>query len=110
MRAQPRALSIEEIGENVRRWADAARRAVEAGVDVVEVHAAHGFLLHEFLSPVTNKRADAYGGSFKNRAMIVLEVVDAVRRVIPVTMPLFVRCVRFQSLLCVRRSLNMSHT
>ncbi|KAH9934527.1 FMN-linked oxidoreductase [Epithele typhae] len=87
----PRAMTVEDIKAMVRAFVDAARRAVEAGVDVVEVHAAHGYLLHSFLSPVTNRRTDDYGGSFENRARLLLEVVDAVRAVVPDTMPLFVR-------------------
>ncbi|KAI0765851.1 FMN-linked oxidoreductase [Trametes elegans] len=87
----PHALTGEEVREVVRQWADAARRAVEAGVDVIEIHAAHGFLLHQFLSPVSNRRTDEYGGSFDNRARIVVEIVDAIREVIPETMPLFLR-------------------
>ncbi|KAI0331806.1 FMN-linked oxidoreductase [Cubamyces sp. BRFM 1775] len=87
----PKELSKEEIQEMVVKWAAAAKRAVDAGIDVIEIHAAHGFLLHEFLSPVTNKRTDEYGGSFENRVRIVVEVVDVVRAVIPDTMPLFLR-------------------
>ncbi|KAH9888030.1 hypothetical protein C8Q73DRAFT_767614 [Cubamyces lactineus] len=87
----PKALSKEEIQEVVAKWKAAAKRAVDAGVDAIEIHAAHGFLLHEFLSPVSNKRTDEYGGSFENRARIVIEVVDAIREVIPETMPLFLR-------------------
>ncbi|KAI0821835.1 FMN-linked oxidoreductase [Trametes gibbosa] len=87
----PRELTKDEIQELVGKWAAAAKRAVDAGIDVIEIHAAHGFLLHGFLSPVANKRTDEYGGSFENRARIVVEVVDAIRRVIPETMPLFLR-------------------
>ncbi|KAH9934584.1 FMN-linked oxidoreductase [Epithele typhae] len=89
--AVPHALTVPEIKEVVRTWAAAARRAVAAGVDVVEVHAAHGFLLHSFMSPVANARTDEYGGSFENRVRLLLEVVDAIRAVIPEAMPLFVR-------------------
>ncbi|KAI0353897.1 FMN-linked oxidoreductase [Trametes cingulata] len=87
----PKQLTKEEIRVNVAKWGAAAQRAVQAGVDVVEIHAAHGYLLHEFLSPVTNKRTDEYGGSFDNRVRIVTEVVDAVRAAIPSHMPLFLR-------------------
>jgi len=88
---QPRALSTTEVEEIVQEWVEAAKRAVKAGVDVIEIHAAHGFLLFSFLSPVTNKRTDRYGGSFENRIRLLLEVVNGVRAVIPETMPLFVR-------------------
>lgn len=88
---QPRALSTAEVGEIVQEWVEAAKRAVKAGVDVIEIHAAHGFLLPSFLSPVTNKRTDRYGGSFENRIRLLLEIVDGTRAVIPETMPLFVR-------------------
>ncbi|TVY14849.1 putative NADPH dehydrogenase C23G7.10c, partial [Lachnellula arida] len=70
---------------------ESARRAVEAGVDVIEIHAAHGYLLCSFLSPISNRRTDAYGGSFENRIRLLVEVVEAVRAVIPSGMPLLVR-------------------
>jgi 2,4-dienoyl-CoA reductase-like NADH-dependent reductase (Old Yellow Enzyme family) len=69
----------------------AARRVVSAGFDFIEVHAAHGYLLHQFLSPLANQRTDAYGGSFENRTRLVLQVVDAVRDELPAHLPLFVR-------------------
>ncbi|QCB92753.1 NADH:flavin oxidoreductase/NADH oxidase [Cellulomonas shaoxiangyii] len=75
----PRALSTDDVAGVVRAFADAAVRAVEVGYDVVEVHAAHGYLLHQFLSPDSNRRGDAYGGSFENRTRLVREVVEAVR-------------------------------
>jgi 2,4-dienoyl-CoA reductase-like NADH-dependent reductase (Old Yellow Enzyme family) len=87
----PHPLAIEEIATITRAFADAARRALAAGFDVVEVHAAHGYLLHEFLSPLSNTRDDAYGGSFANRIRFCLEVVDAVRAVWPERLPVFVR-------------------
>src|SRR5262249_34001351 len=68
-----------------------ARRSCDAGFDVIEIHAAHGYLLHEFLSPLSNFRFDSYGNSFENRTRIVREVVTAVRNVIPQGMPLFIR-------------------
>ncbi|KAH4016432.1 hypothetical protein HBH43_242430 [Parastagonospora nodorum] len=86
-----RALSEGEVGELVEEWARAAERAVKAGVDVIEIHAAHGYLLHQFLSPVTNRRTDKYGGSWENRTRFLLDIVRAIRRVIPESMPLFVR-------------------
>ena len=67
----------------IEAFRDAARRALEAGFDFVEIHAAHGYLLHEFLSPLSNLRTDRYGGSFENRTRLLLEVVDAVRSVWP---------------------------
>jgi 2,4-dienoyl-CoA reductase-like NADH-dependent reductase (Old Yellow Enzyme family) len=87
----PRALTEAEIASVVRAFADSARRAREAGARLVEIHAAHGYLLHSFLSPLSNQRTDTYGGSFLNRARIVCEVVTAVRKVWPERYPLFVR-------------------
>jgi 2,4-dienoyl-CoA reductase-like NADH-dependent reductase (Old Yellow Enzyme family) len=87
----PRALSEGEIASVVGAFAASAVRALAAGYRVIEVHAAHGYLLHEFLSPLSNRRTDRYGGSFENRTRIVGEVVDAIRRVWPDTLPLFVR-------------------
>ncbi|KAF2686617.1 NADH-dependent flavin oxidoreductase-like protein [Lentithecium fluviatile CBS 122367] len=87
----PRALSEGEIGELVRDWARAAERAVKAGVNVIEIHAAHGYLLHQFLSPISNQRTDRYGGSFENRTRLLVEIVQAIRTVMPATMPLFLR-------------------
>ncbi|MDE3188010.1 MAG: NADH:flavin oxidoreductase/NADH oxidase [Acidobacteriota bacterium] len=89
--AEPQALDLDGIADVVRAFALAARRALEAGFDFVEIHAAHGYLLHEFFSPLTNHRTDAYGGSFENRTRLVLEVVDAVRAEWPAHLPLFVR-------------------
>lgn len=89
--ATPRALTTDEIAETVQAFAAAARRADAAGFDVVEVHAAHGYLLHQFLSPLANLRTDSYGGSFENRIRIVLEVVDAVRAALPDRKALLVR-------------------
>ena len=87
----PRALGVTEIAAIVDRFRDAARRALDAGFDVVEVHGAHGYLIGEFLSPLVNTRTDAYGGSFDNRIRLCLEVVDAVRGVWPDRLPVFVR-------------------
>ena len=87
----PRALSTDDLAAVVTAFADAARRSDEAGFDVVEVHAAHGYLLHQFLSPLSNTRTDGYGGSFAGRTRLLLEVVDAVRAGWPDGKPLFVR-------------------
>jgi len=88
---QPSALAESAIRAVVKAFADAARRALDAGFLVLEVHAAHGYLLHEFLSPLSNKRTDAYGGSFENRTRILREVVRGIRGVWPDGLPLFVR-------------------
>lgn len=89
--ATPRALSEAGIGEVVQAFADGARRAYEAGFKVAEIHAAHGYLLHQFLSPLSNLRTDGYGGSFENRTRIVKEVAVAIRGVWPAELPLFIR-------------------
>lgn len=88
---KPRALTVEGIREVVDAFAAAARRAGEAGFRVLEIHAAHGYLVHEFLSPLSNQRTDEYGGSFENRTRMLREIVTAVRRVWPAGAPLFVR-------------------
>ncbi|MGZ6884079.1 MAG: NADH:flavin oxidoreductase/NADH oxidase, partial [Nocardioidaceae bacterium] len=88
---RPRALSEQEIGDVVEAFAAAARRALAAGFDVLELHAAHGYLLHEFLSPLSNTREDRYGGVFDNRVRLLLEVVEAVRGAVPEGTPLLVR-------------------
>lgn len=87
----PDELTVDRIQQIVRQFAEAAQRALAAGFQVVEVHGAHGYLIHEFLSPLSNRRTDAYGGSFENRARFALEVVDAVRAVWPDELPVFFR-------------------
>jgi 2,4-dienoyl-CoA reductase-like NADH-dependent reductase (Old Yellow Enzyme family) len=87
----PAALDENEIHAVVKAFADSAARALAAGFLVVEIHAAHGYLIHEFLSPVSNKRTDQYGGSLENRTRVLREVVSAVRGVWPENYPLFVR-------------------
>lgn len=87
----PKALTIEGIQRLQAAFVAAAKRAVEAGFDVIEIHGAHGYLIHTFLSPVSNQRTDQYGGSFENRTRFAREVVEAVRAVIPKEMPLFFR-------------------
>jgi len=87
----PRALTVEEIRGVPGAFCAAARRALTAGFDVIEIHAAHGYLIHEFLSPLVNTRTDEYGGSFENRVRLCLDIVDAVRGVWPERLPVFVR-------------------
>ncbi len=87
----PAELTLAEIAAVVEAFRAAAARALEARFEVVEIHAAHGYLLHEFLSPLSNPRTDAYGGSFDDRIRVLLEVVDAVRDVWPDDQPLLVR-------------------
>jgi len=89
--AKPIAIDLAGIKRLVAAFQQAARRALEAGFDVVEIHAAHGYLLHEFLSPLSNRRTDDYGGTLENRARLLLEIVDAVREAWPLDLPLFVR-------------------
>ncbi|MHC1791053.1 NADH:flavin oxidoreductase/NADH oxidase [Solidesulfovibrio sp.] len=88
---RPKALGRGGIEDVKQAFVAAARRAVAAGFAVIELHAAHGYLLHQFLSPLSNQREDAYGGSLENRMRLVLEVVAALRGVIPADMPLFTR-------------------
>lgn len=87
----PHALSVSEIGEVVELWRVAAARAVEAGYEICEIHGAHGYLIHQFLSPVSNHRKDAYGGDLAGRMRFALEVAEAVRRVWPQNRPVFFR-------------------
>lgn len=87
----PRALDVAGIDRVVHAFADAARRAVDAGFRVIEIHAAHGYLVHEFLSPLSNHRTDEYGGSLENRARFLLRIVDAVRAEIGQELAIFVR-------------------
>jgi len=87
----PEELDAKGIARIVQAFGDAAARALRAGFRVIELHAAHGYLLHEFLSPLANRRRDAYGGSFENRIRVLLETVRAVRARWPERLPLFVR-------------------
>lgn len=89
--AVPREMTAAEILEVPAQFAEAAQRAVRAGFDTIEIHGAHGYLLHQFLSPLANKRTDEWGVSFDNRTGLIRLVVSAVRAVIPETMPLIVR-------------------
>jgi len=87
----PEPLDERGISRVIRGFADATRRAREAGARIIEIHSAHGYLLHEFLSPLSNFRTDRYGGSFENRTRMLREVVEAVRQVWPAGYPLYVR-------------------
>jgi 2,4-dienoyl-CoA reductase-like NADH-dependent reductase (Old Yellow Enzyme family) len=89
--AVPRAMEQSDIDTVVAAFAAAARRAREAGFRLIEVHGAHGYLIQEFLSPLSNKRTDRYGGSLENRARLLMQVLDAVRREWPAELPLFLR-------------------
>ena len=88
---EPRELTTLEIKVLVRDFSAAAERAIEVGFDVIEIHAAHGYLLHQFYSPLANTRTDEYGGDFEGRTKFLVEVAQAIREVIPETTPLFVR-------------------
>jgi 2,4-dienoyl-CoA reductase-like NADH-dependent reductase (Old Yellow Enzyme family) len=87
----PKGLSIAEIDQVVADFAAGARRALQAGFQVVEIHSAHGYLLHEFLSPFSNQRTDDYGGSFENRVRLLLRVASTMREIWPEKQPVFVR-------------------
>lgn len=87
----PQELSEQEIEAIMAAWRAAAQRALEAGVDAIEVHGAHGYLAHEFLSPLANRRRDGYGGDLQQRTRFLLGVVEAVRSVLPAEKPLLVR-------------------
>lgn len=89
--APPVEMSREDIQKLLRDFQDAATRALTAGFKLIEIHAAHGYLLNEFLSPMTNRRTDEYGGSFENRARLIIEVIRSVREVWPDEYPMFVR-------------------
>jgi 2,4-dienoyl-CoA reductase-like NADH-dependent reductase (Old Yellow Enzyme family) len=89
--AVPEALKANAIGDVVKAFSNAAARALSVGFEVLEIHAAHGYLLHQFLSPLSNTRTDEYGGAFENRIRLTLQVVQAVRKVWPQKLPLFVR-------------------
>ncbi|KAK0313685.1 NADH-dependent flavin oxidoreductase [Friedmanniomyces endolithicus] len=89
--AQPKELSLEGIEELKKAFNEAVKRALKAGFDAIEVHGAHGYLLHSFVSPVSNQRTDKYGGSFENRTRLIMEIVEETRATIPKDMPLFYR-------------------
>ncbi|KAM5341785.1 hypothetical protein ACJ41O_014816 [Fusarium nematophilum] len=88
---QPKEMTLAQIQETKEAFVASAKRALKAGFDVIEIHAAHGYLLHSFLSPVSNQRTDQYGGSFENRTRIVLEIAELIRAAIPDSVPLFLR-------------------
>jgi 2,4-dienoyl-CoA reductase-like NADH-dependent reductase (Old Yellow Enzyme family) len=89
--AKPKEMTKEDIETFKKAFKDAVERAIRAGFDVIEIHNAHGYLLHTFLSPASNHRTDEYGGSFENRVRLTLEIVDIARKTMPDTMPLFLR-------------------
>ncbi|MEO6668031.1 MAG: NADH:flavin oxidoreductase/NADH oxidase [Ferruginibacter sp.] len=87
----PTAMSSADISQLVKDFSQAARRSIEAGFEIIEIHAAHGYLINEFLSPLSNQRTDEYGGNFTNRTRLLKEIVIEIRKSIPKTIPLFVR-------------------
>ena len=87
----PHELTVEEIKKLVQDFKDAAKRSLNAGFDVIEIHAAHGYLIHQFMSPLSNVRTDEYGGSFENRVRFLIEIIDAVNELLDENHPLFVR-------------------
>lgn len=87
----PKEMTLSDIADFRKAWINSVELSLRAGFDVIEIHAAHGFLLHQFLSPVSNKRTDQYGGSFENRIRLLLEIIKDTRLTIPETMPLFLR-------------------
>lgn len=87
----PRQLSVPDLATLKRQWVDAARRAVDAGFDVLNIHNAHGYLIHQFLSPLSNKRTDTYGGDFAGRTRFPLELAEALRAAWPKDKPVFLR-------------------
>ncbi len=88
---QPKEMTAADMKGMVEKWMDAAKRSLAAGFEVAEIHMAHGYLLNQFLSPLSNKRTDEYGGSLVNRMRFPLEITSAVRKVWPANLPLFVR-------------------
>jgi len=88
----PIAMSTSDIRGMIETWREAAQRSVDAGFDICEIHGAHGYLIHQFLSPLANRRNDAYGGDLQGRMRFALEITEAVRAVWPQDRPLFFRC------------------
>ena len=89
--AAPRALETDEMPAIVAEWVESAKRSVAAGFDAIEIHAAHGYLIHQFLSPITNQRTDEYGGSLENRARLLLEIVIGIRVAVGDDVPILIR-------------------
>jgi 2,4-dienoyl-CoA reductase-like NADH-dependent reductase (Old Yellow Enzyme family) len=87
----PKEMDISDIKKVINDFSAAAKRSIDAGFRLIELHMAHGYLVHEFLSPVSNKRSDTYGGRFENRVRLAFEIVESVRKVIPEDFPLFAR-------------------
>ena len=87
----PNSLTIDQIEQVIHAFQLAAKRSLQAGYKIIEIHGAHGYLIHQFLSPLSNHRTDAYGGSFENRIRLLLKVVEAIQQVWPSNLPLFVR-------------------
>ena len=87
----PKEMNVEDITLVIDQFCQAAKRSLDAGFEIIELHMAHGYLGHEFLSPLSNRRTDNYGGSLQNRCRFVIEIAKSVRGIIPDTMPLFVR-------------------
>ena len=87
----PKEMTKNDIENLKEAFVDSVKRALKAGFDTIEIHNAHGYLLHSFVSPATNKRTDEYGGSFENRTRLTLELVELTRQTIPEDMPLFLR-------------------
>jgi len=88
---QPHALTKDEIADTVNAFKAAALRSLKAGFKLIEIHAAHGYLINEFLSPLSNQRSDEYGGSFENRTRFLIEIIDDIQTVWPAELPLIVR-------------------
>lgn len=89
--AKPKAMTKADIEAFKSAWVASLKRALAAGFDVVEIHSAHGYLLHSFVSPASNQRTDEYGGSFENRIRLTLEIVELTRKTVPEDMPVFLR-------------------
>ncbi len=87
----PRSMTQDDIEELKKSYVEASRRAIEAGFEVLEIHAAHGYLINSFLSPISNKRNDEYGGTIENRSKILIDIIKQIRLVIPSNIPLFCR-------------------